>query len=291
MEVIQVFDAKGKWHQAIIDAADRAGLKAVKIDEPKPGDGYGFFRPSPNPSKLAAHQNVYRAMTRSLKMVQDSDQVDVYEDKSSQFTLYADWMPETWRFDKKEAAMLFVTSADYPLVGKSNEGASSRNVRVLKKVDDGIKEVNAAFGSGITVDHGQAGKTLQKGYVLLQKFIPHKITYRVNSIGGARAIFFRYCYPDKPLAQTGNVEPCDRLDDEMESLLEWSDRFFKAAKTNWCALDVLKDGDKWKLLETSLAWPWPSPGRCNEGPIFRSNHRWIGMFDVLMDEIKGGTFG
>ena len=160
----------------------------------------------------------------------------------------------------------------------------------LPRPDDLI-QIMWAVGDGIPVDLGAHKSKMQKGYLLLQRFIPHKVTYRVNAIGNARAIFFRYCYPDRPAAQTGNVEPCDVLNDEMDSLLEWSDRFFTSAKTKWCALDVLKDGDKWVLLETSLAWPWPSPGRCNEGPIFRSGHRWIGMFDVLMDEIKAGSFG
>jgi hypothetical protein len=77
----------------------------------------------------------------------------------------------------------------------------------------------------------------------------------------------------------------------LESLLEYSDRFFAEAGTKWCALDVLKDGDGWKVLESSLAWPWPSPGRCNEGTIFRSkNRRWIDMFDVMFDEVEAGAW-
>jgi hypothetical protein len=54
---------------------------------------------------------------------------------------------------------------------------------------------------------------------------------------------------------------------------------------------VLKDGDGWKVLESSLAWPWPSPGRCNEGAIFRSkNRRWIDMLDVMFDEVEAGAW-
>jgi hypothetical protein len=78
---------------------------------------------------------------------------------------------------------------------------------------------------------------------------------------------------------------------ELESLLEFSDRFFAHAKTKWCALDVLKDGNEWKLLETSLAWPWPSPGECNRGTIFRSGgKKWIEMFDVMFDEVERGAW-
>ena len=75
------------------------------------------------------------------------------------------------------------------------------------------------------------------------------------------------------------MEPAFELTPELESLLEYSDRFFAVAGTKWCALDILKDGDEWKLLETSLAWPWPSPGRCNDGTIFRSGgKKWIQIF-------------
>lgn len=287
---VYVLDAKGHWWPAIAKAAAAAGFNSHHVDKWGGGEGYGFVRPSPNPAILPHHQNVYRQMSKDLTMVQDADHIDHYENKSLQFSLYADWMPRTWRFTELDPALAHLGNVDYPLVSKADEGSSSRNIRLLENRDKAEKHVRSAFNGGLEVDLGN-GKKLQKGYVILQEFIPHRITYRVNAIGNAKAVFFRYCYPDRPMAQTGNVEPCEEITPEIESLLEWSDRFFAAAKTKWCAIDVLKDGDKWLLLETSLAWPWPSPGRCNEGPIFRSNHEWIGMFDVLMDEIKAGTFG
>jgi hypothetical protein len=81
------------------------------------------------------------------------------------------------------------------------------------------------------------------------------------------------------------------IDEEVESLLEFADLFFAYTKTKWCAIDVLKDGDKWRLLETSLAWPYPSPGLCNTAPLFGSNKRWINLFDVMFDEIEAGVWG
>ena len=122
--------------------------------------------------------------------------------------------------------------------------------------------------------------------MIFQKFVPHDITYRVNAIGKGRAIFFRKNYPDSWMAQTGNVEPSFELNEECESLLEYSDRVFENIGTQWCALDILKDDGKWKLLETSLAWPWPSPGRCNEGTIFRTKRKWIEMFDAMFDSLE-----
>jgi hypothetical protein len=86
------------------------------------------------------------------------------------------------------------------------------------------------------------------------------------------------------------VEPVKMMTAEIESLFEYADRFFTHAGTKWCALDILRDGSKWTLLETSLAWPWPSPGDCNNAPIFGTALKWIDMFDVLMDEVRHGVF-
>jgi len=228
-----------------------------------------------------------------LTMIQDDAQIELYEDKSGQFDRWAEWMPATWFFMDEGAAQAFIASAEFPLVSKADVGASSINVRILKTLDEAQRHVAKLFGDGIWVHHGaNCPQTKQKDYVLLQRFIPHKITYRVNAIGDARAVFYRYCYPDRPVAQTGNVEPAFDMTDELDSLLEYSDRVFAAIGSKWCALDILKDVDgSWKLLETSLAWPWPSPGECNRGTIFRSKGRkWIEMFDVMFDELERGAW-
>jgi len=232
-------------------------------------------------------------MASRLLMVQDAGQVEVYEDKSEQFRRWSKWMPDTWRFTDKDAALQFVGTACYPLVSKADVGASSVNVRILNDRLAAEAHVLQLFGEGIPVNLGanNAPKTIQRGYVLLQRFIPHKVTWRVNAIGDARAIFQRYCYPDKPVAQTGNVEPVMRLKEQHEDLLRYANEVFEDIGTKWCALDILQDGNSWKMLETSLAWPWPSPGRCNEAPIFGSSRQWIEIWDVMFEQIDRGAFG
>jgi hypothetical protein len=176
-------------------------------------------------------------------------------------------------------------------VSKADVGASSVNVRILKSSAEAEVHIRKLFGHGVEVKHCAGGaKSYQKGYALLQRFIPHDITWRVNAIGNGRAIFKRYCYPDKPVAQTGNVEPVMQMTREVESLLEYADLFFAYADTRWCALDILKDGEQWKILETSLAWPWPSPGKCNEAPIFRTGRRWSDMFGAMFQELASGAW-
>lgn len=282
-------DAYDLWGKAACKVAESRGHRARQVrrgSEVTEG-GWGFIRLSMEPHTLPTNRQDYAEMSKHLTMVQDEAQVRLYENKSGQFAEWGEWMPDTWRFTDRDAAMALIGKVAYPLVSKADEGASSVNVRILNTRAEAEKHVNVLFGAGIPMIRGLT----QKGYVLFQRFIPHKITWRVNAIGDCRAVFMRYCYPDRPVAQTGNVAPVMQMSDEVASLLEYSDRFFSHAKTKWCAIDVLKDGDGWKLLETSEGWPWPSPGDCNEAPIFRSKGRkWSDMFDVMFDELERGAW-
>lgn len=292
---LYVLDEREIWHKAIIQAAVNHGYEAQRIFsgvEVKES-GVGFIRPHADPVRLMANKDDYALMSMNLKMIQDWPQMEVYEDKSAQFRRWHEWMPPTWSFSNCEQALQFLKTATYPLVSKANEGASSVNVRILKDLRQAQEHVRQIFTHGIPVNPcaDTRARVRQKDYVLLQQFIPHTITWRVNAIGRTRAIFKRFCYPDKPVAQTGNVEPVMEMTAEMESLLEFSNKFFATAGTQWCAIDVLKDGTQWKILESSLAWPWPSPGRCMEAPLFGSIRTWKDIFEVMMDEVESGAWG
>jgi glutathione synthase/RimK-type ligase-like ATP-grasp enzyme len=291
-----VLDEREIWHRAACAAAEAHGYTARRIFHGSEVDteGLGFIRPHADWRVLPKNKHDDALMRSKLTMIQDRQQVEVYENKRAQFERWGEWMPDTWVFTDHAAALEFVERADCPLVSKANEGASSVNVRILESREAARDHIELLWGAGITVNHGAGGKcplTKQKGYALLQRFIPHKVTFRVNAIGDCRAVFFRYCYPDRAVAQTGNVDPAFEMTPEVESLLEYANRVFAAIGSKWCALDILKDGDEWKLLESSLAWPWPSPGRCNEGAIFGSGGKqWIDLFDVMFDEVQRGAF-
>lgn len=289
-----VLDERDVWYAAAIAAANKHGHVGVRImhGAQAAGEGIGFIRPHADPRQLIRNQEDFALMSRNLTMIQDRAQVEVYENKSEQFRRWGDWMPDTWLCASRDEALEIVSKVSYPLVSKANEGASSVNVRILADEAQAVDHVEKLFGAGIEVKHcaGKA-KSLQKGYALLQRFVPHHTTWRVNAVGYTRAVFKRFNYKDRSVAQTGNVEPVMELTDEVESLLEYADRFFEHAGTKWCAIDVLKDGNQWRLLETSLAWPWPSPGKCNDAPLFGSEKRWVDLFDVMFDEFEGGTWG
>lgn len=305
-----ILDERGNWHAPSIEVAKRRGYSTSRITrgyeaKQKGSAGLGFLRPHAVPAILERNHLDWLEMADVLTMVQDFPQIEVYDDKSAQFWRWAKWMPKTWRFDNRDNALLF--AQEFPrtgelIVSKADVGASSRNVRIIATRDELVNHVRQAFGKGIEVDHcagggrhGYAAKSRQRGYVLLQEHIPHDVTWRVNAIGRGRAIFKRYNGP-AGTAQTGNVEPAMDLDGAVtQAVLEFANRIFDELKTKWCALDILHDVNTGSLylLETSVGWPWPSPGKCNDAPFFGNisqPRRWIEMWDLMFDEYEAGTW-
>lgn len=293
---LYVLDPRETWVAPQIEAARARGWAAREIKQANEAraPGYVFVRPHANPRVLTQNQCDYEILVgMGLVPIQDATQIQVYEDKRSQTALWGDWMPETRVVSSLDAAHEAVNALGETIVSKADVGASSYNVRILA-ADKAREHVRQIFGPGVRVRHCAGGKdvwSVQNDYAILQRFIPHEVTYRVNIVGSQRAIFLRRNHDDRPVAQTGNTEPVTRLDERMESLLEYADSFFAAAGTRWCAIDVLEAEDGWKLLETSLAWPWPSPGRCDEARFFPCGQRWECMWDVMLDEIEKGVFG
>ena len=298
MSAVFVLDERHVWFEAIIAAAERAGHRGQRVfsghqfDDVRPGD-IGFLRCHADWRVLPANREDYaRMLGAGLLTIQDQGQVDTYERKDEQFRRWFDLMPETWLHTDADAAMGFLDFAPFPLVSKANEGASSTTVRILKDKAEAQKHIAQLFGAGIWVHHGaNCPQTKQRGYALLQRFIPHTITYRVNVVGNVRAVFFRRNYPDRPVAQTGNTTAAYEMTPELESLLEYADRVAEALGTKWCALDILKDGDGWKFIESSLAWPWAADSYA-DATMFRSTkgRKWAQMFDVMFDEVERGAW-
>lgn len=305
MKRLVVLDERGNWHGPLCKVARARGYETVEItrgvDAPREGGGLGFIRPHADPAVLKKNkEHDWPFMHERLTMVQDATQVELYEDKSAQFWRFGQFMPPTWRFDNREKAIEFARrEAVFPIVSKADVGASSVNVRIIPDRKALIAHIVEAFGRGIAVDHcagggarGRRAASKQKGYVLLQEFIPHTVTWRVNRIGDHFAIFKRYCGKDGK-AQTGNVEPVKVLDPLQVALLGYALRVSDEIKTKWAALDILVHGDTFKLLETSLAWPWPSPGDCMSARFFGvadRRYEWSSMWDLMLDEYERGVF-
>lgn len=305
-----ILDERGNWWAPSIEVAQRRGYSTSRITRgyevsQKGSVGLGFIRPHAVPAVLERNHLDWWEMADRLAMVQDFRQIELYDDKSAQFWAFGHRMPKTWRFDNAERALAFARA--FPIEGtwivsKADVGASSKNVRILRTRKELIDHVRLAFGKGISVDYcaggheGYKAHGTQKGYVLLQEYIPHDITWRVNAIGRGRAIFKRYNHPGGFVAQTGNVEPAMHLDDAVtQAVLEFANVIFEDLQTQWCALDILHDANTGRLylLETSVGWPWPSPGTCMEAPFFGNipePRNWAGMWDLMFDEYEAGAW-
>lgn len=300
---ILFYDPYKHWAKACIETANRRGWQARLINSPDETPSDGFVMMRVHPKTILKEREMGRRLSQNpnIKLIVDQAQLDVWNNKREQVYRWSQYMPPSYIFGTLDEAMSFINTYDgpYPLVSKADEGASSVNIRILNNKQDTEKHIREIFTKGLRVICGQGVNSVQNDYVLLQEFIPHTITYRINIVGNQNAIFHRFCYPNKPVAQTGNVKPVGVLNDEMVDLLHWSDNVFKTLDTHWCAIDVLKSASGWRLLETSIGWPWPSPGDCDEvgrffkfdGSTWQTGHQWKGMWDVLVDELEVGVWG
>lgn len=281
---LNIFDARNVWHKPLIAAAQSRGHAAHRITKVQDiSSGYGFIRP--HPAFMPEHRIFDTAMRQSLTMIQDRAQVEAYEDKLVQFQRWGHLMPQTWHLTSRDLPDL-----PFPIVSKAREGASSVNVRIIQNRDELERHADQVFGKGIEVSRCADGHTTrQQGYLLLQAFVPHRITWRVNRIGGAYAVFKRFCYDHTPKAQTGRVEPVNANSDEVESLLEYAESISDELGSKWIALDILKAPDGWVFLESSLAWP-TTAGGTDSAIFFGSTRKWGEIWHLLLDEIEAGEF-
>lgn len=152
-----------------------------------------------------------------------------YDDKIAEtYLLQSKGYPlaKSWIFWDRESALVWAKQAEYPLVFKLKNGASSINVIKVTSHNHAIRLINLMFGSGIVNNrvpgsgllsiykrdpvnlvraqtqywldkyglkfnkHGNPSR--ERGYVLFQEFIPNNaFDYRVNIYGDATFAFKR----------------------------------------------------------------------------------------------------
>ncbi len=147
-------------------------------------------------------------------------------------------MPQTWVFWRRAEALDFCEQAQYPLVIKLTSGIISENVRLLHNVAEAQYWIKRLFGSGIVtlerpnlrhprsiatrlrealrlVLTGQPPKLglrtdLQKGYLLVQEFLPNNDwDVRVTVIGNRAFAFRRFNRPDDFRASGSGLRDSD----------------------------------------------------------------------------------
>lgn len=146
------------------------------------------------------------------------DELRIYENKK----FFAYWAksvslphPQTWVFYNQKEALEFTRQACLPIVGKKNIGASGKGVIIIRSREDFEGYVRKAFADGIASRTGprlEKGRLLarllnklshprelanrlntykaiaedrQKGYLILQEFIPHDFEWRAVRIGAS----------------------------------------------------------------------------------------------------------
>ena len=295
-------DGGPQWYREVAEAAGKRGHMVRLFSQPwqikaDQYPGYAFTRIAQFPPMIDQdRKKVLAALAVSgVKPIQDATQIRVYEDKVAQTIRWHEWMPKSYVLMNRESAELALEFMIFPFISKAAVGSASLNIRLVKTKDEAIAEINASFGEGITIRQGPGASVKQKGYLLWQEFIDHTVTYRVTGIGTKRHVYARFNYPDKPMAAPSKVVqtcPLTETDAGVPGLLEFSDAFFAAAGTKFCAIDVLWDArrERWRLLETAQSWARgndPAGNAC----FYGTSHSLLKQHELLVDEIEAGAFG
>jgi glutathione synthase/RimK-type ligase-like ATP-grasp enzyme len=208
-------DFKDKILYEIVDLTKQNWLSEIKNFKPD----FLLLKPS---AKTSLFRELYQERIDILindlnyKSFPSFEELRLYENKR----FFAYWTqahnipaPKTWIFYNRNEALSFIEKINYPIVGKLNIGASGSGVKILKNKKECKKYINQAFYSGLTSETGpklQKGKIIsriwrktthpkellnrfktyyqiatdkQKGFVLLQEFIPHNYEWRAVRIG------------------------------------------------------------------------------------------------------------
>lgn len=286
------FDYCGpELHAAALKRGHDATLFKSASEVAQGGHSVVFMRLAQHQPRLDFDRAQYHilAQTSAHEFIQDLGQVAAYENKGYQTLRWQEFMPATCYLTCHTAAQLHAAAMALPFISKSLIGSASHNVRLLKTAEDVQREISQVFGAdGLKIVGG-----VQKGYVLWQEFIPHDRTYRVTAVGNHRHVYQRFNYPNRPMAAPSKIiatKPVP-MSAETESLLEFCNRFFEAAGTKWCAIDVLKDPrGGWKLLETALAWARGNDESGN-APFYATRWSLNTQHELLLDELEAGVFG
>lgn len=290
-EVVAAAHARGHKARLFRDAFQTRGT-----------EGYAYARPHQwEPFLTRDRREILKLKTTNprLKLVQDEQQVRLYENKLAQAEALETWLPETWVFTDQTEALQFVTGAKFPIISKSSVGSASHNVRILRTPKDAIAEVELAFGKGIPVVAGGGGAK-QHGYVLWQRFVAHNVTCRVTRVGNKFHAYARYNYEDRPMAAPAKVKATTPLlpaeffesDGDEQSLAEFSEAVTEDIGSKWIALDIVWDREykQWRLLETALAWARGNDASGN-AKFYGTDFSLLTQHELLIEQIERGVFG
>lgn len=181
----------------VLDLLDSQWIKYIKESKV---DGI-LVRPKGN---FQEHKTLFDERLRiihydlGIPIYPSYNELFLYENKR----MYAYWLqtyayphPQTHVFYNKNEATRFLKQADYPLVFKTNGGASSSGVSIIKSKHKAISHINKVFGLNPYISFGKVFWTkkhgiplpkigmAQKHYVIIQEYISIKWEWRIIKIG------------------------------------------------------------------------------------------------------------
>lgn len=175
--------------------------------------------------------------------------------------------PSTNTFYHLKEAIEFAENCKLPIVGKFNIGASGKGVEIIRDRDKLINYINSAFSDGLRQNWGPNLKMgqfahrllrvinnpliiknrievyrkvyneIQKGYVILQEYIPHEFEWRIVKIGKFYFGHQKVKMGDKASGTKGIdfVPPPSKLLDFVEQICTLN-------KFETMAIDLFEDG-------------------------------------------------
>ena len=286
-----------RWQELAAEAGYEAQLVDVHekhfFDQLAGADGFmWWFAHLPYPRKLGMRIISAIQHARGTPTFPNWETIWHFDDKVSQsYLLQAAELPmaRTWIFWDSRSAMTFFRDAPYPLVLKLANGITSENVRLVRSRKEADYWTHRLFGNGVlTLNQrrvqypkavarhvladlrwhlaGEAGKQYryeqQRGYLLLQEFIPgNDFDTRVTVIGNRAFAFRRFNRPNDFRASGSG-----KIDWEPTKVNPAAVRLaFRAARTlgtQSLAVDVLeRDGDP-LLVEINYYYEGWAVGAC-----------------------------
>ncbi len=202
-------------------------------------------------------------------------------------------------YNKAEALHFLYSHNSYPMVGKTNIGASGSGVKILKTQNEVAGYIEDAFGKGIYTRTGpkfrkgtllsklkrivQSGGHIgsrmqlyrqmrtspQKGYVILQEYIPHEFEWRCVRIGDS---YFAH----KKVARN-NMSSGTLLKDYSEvplKLLNFIRDISEKNSLNSVAVDVFEHNNQYLINEIQCIFGQSDPYQMLVNSV-PGRYRWI----------------
>lgn len=197
-------------------------------------------------------------------------------------------IPQTYVFYKKQDAIDWITSADFPKVFKLRGGAGSAHVRLIKSKEQALELANRAFGKGFSRYNGPANfferlrkyrnqKTSlfdvlkgvirlfyktnfskaagrEKGYIYFQDFVPGN-SYDIRVIVVANKAFaIKRLVRENDFRASGSGEVLYGIENFNKETLQKAFEISEKLKTQCIAFDFVYKDNKPILVEMSYAF-------------------------------------